>query len=416
MTSQIIKISKNDEFSKNSSKFEIEPSKKYGVIVSLKGNKGLEYCAYFVVVVLDENNLEISRYIRWINDFSGEKKDYSLKFTAPKKSKYAVIGIRCNIETPLKSDLEIEIPEKNDLKLIPVDISDDEIYDDINDFSLSAVNLSESKEKKFEEKLVWITCSVRSGSTWLTTQLLNHPENIIWDEPYVVNHFAMVRAWESRRSHLDFFSKAHKNIWAPLFKKLILNRTYSHTQTYKKNVIIKDPNVGGKGIEIILECLPKSKLIFLLRDGRDIVDSQIDAFKKGSWNEDGGEWLKNTTRERRIELLSKGWTKSIKSVFESFQKHNSKLKILVKYEDLLTNTLDELQKIYDFIGIKTSENELKEKIKKYEFKNIPNSMKGSGKFYRVATPGKWKENFNQEEQKLMNSIMGEILKKMNYEI
>ena len=124
--------------------------------------------------------------------------------------------------------------------------------------------LPELEEAQLERKMVWILGSGRSGSTWLATQLLNNPENVIWDEPYAGGHFAMVRAWESRRSHLDFFSKAHKNIWAPLFKKLILNRTYSHTQTYKKNVIIKDPNVGGKGIEIILECLPKSKLIFLI--------------------------------------------------------------------------------------------------------------------------------------------------------
>ncbi len=415
MASQIIKISKNDEFSKNSSNFEIEPSKKYGVIVSLKGNKGLEYCAYFVIVVLDENNLEISRYIRWINDFSGEKKDYSLKFKAPKKSKYAVIGIRCNIETPLKSDLEIEIPEKNDLKLISVDISDDEIYDDINDFSVPAVNLSESEEEKFEEKLVWVTGSGRSGSTWLATQLLNHPENIIWDEPYVGSHFTMVRVWKPRRSHLYFFSKAHKNIWVPLFKKLILNRTYSHTQTFKKNVIIKDPNAGG-GMGIILECLPKSKLIFLLRDGRDVVDSQIDAHKPNAWNKDFKPLLTEKSRIDRIRFLSRQWADWTEHMWKSYQNHDKKCRILVRYEDLKNDAFEELKKIYDFIGIKTSENELKEKIKKYDFKNIPNSMKGSGKFYRVATPGKWKENFNQEEQKLMNSIMGEILKKMNYEI
>jgi len=154
MANQIIKISKNDYYSQNSKSFEIEPSKKYGAIVSLRANKGLEYCAYFIIVVLDENNLEISRYIRWISDFSGEKKDYLLKFMAPEKSKFAIIGFRCNIETPLKSDLEIEIPDKNDLKLITFDISDDEVYDDINNFSVPAVNLSENEEKKLMNSIM----------------------------------------------------------------------------------------------------------------------------------------------------------------------------------------------------------------------------------------------------------------------
>jgi len=99
---------------------------------------------------------------------------------------------------------------------------------------------------------------------------------------------------------------------------------------------------------------------------------------------------------------------------ESFHNHDQKNKILIRYEDLRKNTYEELKKIYNFIGIKTTKSELKEKIKKYNFKNIPASMKGSGKFYRVATPGKWKENFNDKEKELMDSIMGETLKKMNY--
>jgi len=53
-------------------------------------------------------------------------------------------------------------------------------------------------------------------------------------------------------------------------------------------------------------------------------------------------------------------------------------------------------------------------IQKYNFDNIPANKKGSGKFYRSATPGKWKENFNEEEKKIMEEIMGESLKKLGY--
>jgi len=415
MSNRIIKISNKEKFSENSENFQIEPSKKYGAVIKVRGNKGKPYSAYFVIVVLNKNNFEISRFIRWINDFSGREKVYLLKFTAPNESKFAVIGYRCNQETPLKSDLEIEIPDKNELDLFSFDESDNEIYDDLNDFTLPTVNLSSSDEEELEKKIIWITGSGRSGSTWLATQLLNHSDNMIWDEPYLGNHFLLVRLWKPVRGHLYFFSKAHRNIWLPLLRKLILNRTYSHTQTIDKNVIIKDPNAGG-GMGIILECLPQSKLIFLLRDGRDVVDSQIDAFKKGSWNEDGSVWVKNRTRKQQIEFFSLQWSEWTEHVLESFHNHDQKNKILIRYEDLRKNTYEELKKIYNFIGIKTTKSELKEKIKKYNFKNIPASMKGSGKFYRVATPGKWKDNFNQKEKNLMNSIMGETLKKMKYDV
>jgi len=90
--------------------------------------------------------------------------------------------------------------------------------------------------------------------------------------------------------------------------------------------------------------------------------------------------------------------------------------LLVKYEDLLKDTLLQLKKIYDFIGIKTTESELKEKIVKYDFKKIPSQEKGPGKFSRSATPGKWKDNLSNTEQKVMHWIMGKTLKKMGYEV
>ena len=42
--------------------------------------------------------------------------------------------------------------------------------------------------------------------------------------------------------------------------------------------------------------------------------------------------------------------------------------------------------------------------------------KGRGKFTRSATPGKWKENFSEEEIKIMDQEMGDLLKNLGYEI
>jgi len=56
-----------------------------------------------------------------------------------------------------------------------------------------------------------------------------------------------------------------------------------------------------------------------------------------------------------------------------------------------------------------------EKIEIHDFKNIPDSQKGEGKFYRTATTGEWRDNFSKEEQELMNSIVGDTLKQMGYD-
>jgi len=43
--------------------------------------------------------------------------------------------------------------------------------------------------------------------------------------------------------------------------------------------VIKEPN-GSQGAGFILFRLPCSRLLFLLRDGRDVVDSELDASGK----------------------------------------------------------------------------------------------------------------------------------------
>ncbi len=42
------------------------------------------------------------------------------------------------------------------------------------------------------------------------------------------------------------------------------------------------------------------------------------------------------------------------------------------------------------------------------------SEKGKGQFRRFATPGKWKENFTDEEKKTVENMIGDTLRKMGY--
>jgi len=154
----------------------------------------------------------------------------------------------------------------------------------------------------------------------------------------------------------------------------------------------------------------------LLRDGRDIVDSLIDSHKKNSWNRELEEFTDSQDREKHIKKYSKGWAKTMEYMKNVFQKHNEGLKLLVKYEDLRFDTINELKKIYQFIKVNISDDDLKEIVEKYDFSNIPNSKKGAGKFTRFAKPGSWKQNFSEKEKEIMNTIMSKNLKDLGYEI
>jgi len=285
--------------------------------------------------------------------------------------------------------------------------------------------LDDKQENTFEKNLVWLFGSARGGTTWVATQLLSFQNNII-NEPHIDEHMG-VRAGEiheriARRIDVNseyddyFFSKKYKKTWMFFLRKLILNRFFAQTQNLERKTIIKELDTWGTA-DIIAECTKNSRIIILLRDGRDVIDSLVDARRKEGF----------MTKERNMTPLpggrpvfiknhSKLWVSRTEKFLQAFENHSKDLRYMVKYEDLLFDTFTELKKLYRFIDVEISDDKIRKIIEKYSFKNIPSNEKGSGKFTRSATPGKWKENFSEEEQTLMNEIMGPMLKNFDYNI
>jgi len=165
-----------------------------------------------------------------------------------------------------------------------------------------------------------------------------------------------------------------------------------------------------------MEFFPSSRMIFLLRDGRDVVDSWIDSHRPDSWEPARKPLTTPEMRLNKIRLYSHRWNQLTNLVWNAYQNHESNLRLLVKYENLLKDSLLQLKKIYNFLDIRISEEDLAKLINKYNFKKIPSRKKGPGKFTRSATPGIWKDNLSNTEQNVMHSIMGKTLKKMQYEV
>jgi len=412
-------ISKNEKLLFNSRPIKIKSNHKYTVEVYVTGIKGSVGSIYLTAIVLGKSSREIKRYILWIDDFSGKIKKYNMTFSTPEKSEKCIIGYRANTETPVKTDLEIEFDNISSYQIKDVSDNIQDQFDNINDYKAPIFQLSEDDEKRLEEKLVWIMGSPRTGSTWLATQLLNQQNNIIWDEPYIGRHIARRPTEKKSTNQQQFFSVEHELNWIPALRKLILIRAFSHAQTLTQNIIIKEPN-GSRGADRIMKTLPNSKLIFLVRDGRDVVDSLLDAVRPDSWANFGKSDLKSIEtrpgRRKWIRKFSEEWLINTETTLHAFEEHVIQHRILIKYEELRKNTFSELKKIYQFLNMKIDESVIREIVNQYDFSNIPNSEKGPGKFNRLAIPGEWKNKFSKDEIDFMNSLFGHVLQKTGYEI
>lgn len=180
---------------------------------------------------------------------------------------------------------------------------------------------------------------------------------------------------------------------------------------------MKEPSSYLDASDIIAQCTPKSKVIIILRDGRDVLDSIVDGRKQGGWmltSESGV--ITEESRLSFIDQSSKWWVLQSEVLLRTYETLSKERRFLIRYEDLLKNTFENLQKIYAFLEIPISDDELRNVISKNSFENIPTELKGEGKFYRIASPGKWKHNFNEKETQLMNKIMGDMLVKIGYEL
>ena len=70
--------------------------------------------------------------------------------------------------------------------------------------------------------------------------------------------------------------------------------------------MVKEP--GSHAADTIMDLFPESCLIFLLRDGRDVVDSWLDGYRDGSWaTEEGAYPLDDAGRPALIRWQSSVW-------------------------------------------------------------------------------------------------------------
>jgi len=285
--------------------------------------------------------------------------------------------------------------------------------------------LTPFEEDELEKNLVWIFSSPRSGTSWLALELLSYRTNSI-NEFHITEHLGTPNVgildlsfsrWFDECKNLRgyFFSDEYKKIWKYYLRKLILNRIYAQVGDLNKKTILKEPSVTS-GSDIISACFPNSRIIFLLRDGRDVIDSILDARQKNGFMTQASSTPPITEQNRFnfIENRARLWVYLNENLLKTYENHQEKLRILIKYEELLKNTKKILTMVYGFLEIEITDDELTDLVTKFNFENIPKEKKGPGKFFRSATPGKWKEHFNEEEKSTMNEIMGTTLQKLGY--
>jgi hypothetical protein len=267
--------------------------------------------------------------------------------------------------------------------------------------------------------MIWIFSASRSGSTWLRSMMAELADHKVWEEPSVSRLFgSFYRKAQKRQLASTHFIMGNpsRQGWIKLIRTFVLDGAhYTHPFLSSKHyLVIKEPDSAG-GAPLLMEALPESRMIFLVRDPRDVAASALDAARKGSWMYevlDKVAWkeeaLANTNPDDFVRARANGYLRLIGSIKEAYDAHKGR-KVLIRYEELRADPLETMKRIYSALEIPVEEEALAWTVEKHSWESIPRREKGEGKFYRKGTPGGWREDLTPRQVEIVESITAPLL-------
>jgi hypothetical protein len=170
------------------------------------------------------------------------------------------------------------------------------------------------------------------------------------------------------------------------------------------------------------------KVIYVVRDPRDVALSQYNFHRKRKLLPDGSPLQKFVTSFVAGETSPYGsWGEHITSWLATRHRHPGFL--LIRYEDMVTDATQELRRISEFLGIPADQHRLiraAERSSADEMRKLESSQAGRWSttkdtrrdipFVRSAKSGNWKSELPESSVSIIESAWGPIMKWLGYEL
>lgn len=229
------------------------------------------------------------------------------------------------------------------------------------------------------ENIVWIFGAGRTGSTWLARMVGGLEGQTVWFEPHVGDLFDPIRLEMERRKGKHFILDArYKRSWQKLIRAFVLDGArVRFPEVGDGYLVIKEPS-GSVAAPLLMEALPESRMVLLIRDPRDVAASWADAAKKGSWLHERRRGNDSTQEappakpdeqaDRELNALvqkaARRYLRNVGNAWRAYEAHKGR-KVLVRYEELRSDALGTMKRLYSELGIEVDGKELSEAVEKH---------------------------------------------------
>ena len=297
----------------------------------------------------------------------------------------------------------------------------------------------------FPREKFFIFGHARSGTTLLMRLVRLHPE-VYCD--YQVHFFTRrpllkslvdspeIEEWLTRKS----------NRWnqgrdlSPLVLRAVADFIMERGAAKEDKRIVGDKSpsstIHGQSVRDMVAVYPDAKLVYIVRDGRDVLISErfrnfveeskflrvedkhiIEELRRNP------DQFTNGTRsiftKSFVRRVAKGWVANLQEIEEEGKRLFGKNYFALRYEDLLDDPFTEMTRLWKFLGVKKIDGELTEKIKA-EMESNPDEEwqaqrdEGIASFLPKGQAGNWQKLFTAQDKSIFKEIAGETLLRWNY--
>jgi LPS sulfotransferase NodH len=296
----------------------------------------------------------------------------------------------------------------------------------------------------------------RSGTTWLQRLLNSHPEVLCKGSGMFFGRDAALHAGRTtlyaaldNSKDLRVWHGMRPNDWSgPDFEQDLAAVMRSFIQgvlgqalakSGKEIVVDRTPHYVSY-LDEIHTVFPEARVVHIIRDGRDSAISNLHAVwntardrggpvdlapeeieRRDAYLADPEGYLKSGRSiftEQRINGLAKRWERTIRKGRGDGHKLFGAHYLELHYENLLEDTVTELEKLFDFLGASRDRETLEWIAEENSFERWSGRKPGeeqAGSFFRKGVAGDWKGVFNERDREVYKRHAGELLLDLGYE-
>lgn len=298
----------------------------------------------------------------------------------------------------------------------------------------------------FPREKFFIFGHARSGTTLLMRLARLHPEVHCNYQAHFFTRRPLLKSLVNTPEAEEWLTRK-SNRWnqgrdlSPLVLRAAADFMMERDAAKEGKMIVGDKSpsstIHGQAVRDMHAVYPDAKLVYIVRDGRDVLISErfrnfveeskflsvedkriIEDLRKDQAPFTNG--TRSIFTESFIRRVAKGWVMNLQETGAEGQRLFKKYYFGLRYEDLLATPFGEMSKLWKFLGVKKTNKSL-EKTIKAEMSSNPDEEwqakknEGIASFLPKGQAGNWQRLFTQEDKAVFKEVAGEMLVMCKYE-